>query len=207
MSLNIQQIITDAKELAGRLKERNCFADMLLNDTHGIRKKIDAMKQYKDEVDELNVLAHQKPHTSLVAYIHMENRNLMEIKVENIELRNALEEHQIALEHIMTKYRLHTNQQIYRSTIDFSLLNDQKYNEIIRDQAEKIKEMAAIMEKAASMDDDKTYQDGELISMLKAENKGLREMLDISCKFGSLGKLSAPTTEDKNIQTEQPNPI
>lgn len=45
MSITIQQIITDAKRLAGRLKERDSVADVLLNETHAINKKIDAMKQ------------------------------------------------------------------------------------------------------------------------------------------------------------------
>lgn len=45
MSLTIQQIITDAKRLASRLKERDSTADILLNETHAINKKIDAMKQ------------------------------------------------------------------------------------------------------------------------------------------------------------------
>lgn len=45
MSLTIQQIITDAKKLAGRLKERDSVANFLLAETHAINKKIDAMKQ------------------------------------------------------------------------------------------------------------------------------------------------------------------
>lgn len=45
MSLTIQQIITDAKRLAGRLKERDSVADILLNEALVINKKIDAMKQ------------------------------------------------------------------------------------------------------------------------------------------------------------------
>lgn len=45
MSLTIQQIITDAKRLASRLKEQDVVADVLLNETHAINKKIDAMKQ------------------------------------------------------------------------------------------------------------------------------------------------------------------
>lgn len=202
MSLNIQQIITDAKRLAGRLKERDSVADMLLNETHTINRKIDAMKQYQDEVEQLNEVAHQKPHSQLIANIQKENRHLREIQQENRELRAVLEEHQTALEHIMSKYRQHTAQQIYKSRIDFKLLQDQKYQEIIREQAEKIQEMAAVMEKAASMDENRVCEEDAILSRLRAENKGLREMLDISCKFGSLGKLSCPTTEDKNIQTE-----
>lgn len=45
MSLTFQQLLSDAKKLAGRLKERENVADILLNETHAINKKIDAMKQ------------------------------------------------------------------------------------------------------------------------------------------------------------------
>lgn len=45
MSLTFQQLVSDAKKLAGRLKDRENVADVLLNETHAINKKIDAMKQ------------------------------------------------------------------------------------------------------------------------------------------------------------------
>lgn len=44
-SLTIHQLISDAKKLAGRLKEDDNITDILLNETHSINKKIDAMKQ------------------------------------------------------------------------------------------------------------------------------------------------------------------
>lgn len=203
MSLNIQQIITDAKRLSGRLKERDAVADILLNETHAINKKIDAMKQYQEEVETLNEVAHQKPHSQLIANIQKENRHLREIQQENRELRAALEEHQTALEHIMTKYRQHTTEQIYNSRIDLKTVNNEKYNEIIRQQAEKIHEMASVMKKAASMHENDTYHEEEMLTRLRAENKGLRELLGISCKNGSLGKQISPVTEDKLVQTEQ----
>lgn len=45
MSLTFQQLISDAKKLAGRIKDRENVADALLIDTHAINKKIDALKQ------------------------------------------------------------------------------------------------------------------------------------------------------------------
>lgn len=56
MSLTIQQIITDAKRLAGRLKERDSVADILLSETHAINKKIDAMKQVTTKISPLSQL-------------------------------------------------------------------------------------------------------------------------------------------------------
>lgn len=96
---------------------------------------------------------------------------MREIQQENRELRAALEEHQTALEHIMTKYRQHTTEQIYNSRIDLKTVNNEKYNEIIRQQAEKIHEMASVMKKAASMHENDTYHEEEMLTRLRAENK------------------------------------
>ncbi|KAL1489568.1 hypothetical protein ABEB36_013521 [Hypothenemus hampei] len=196
MSLTIQQIITDAKKLAGRLKEQDSIAGSLLTETHAISKKIDAMKQFQEEVDQLNEVANQKPHSQLIANIQKENRHLREIQQENRELRSALEDYHITLEHIMSKYRAHTQEQIYKSKVDYKALQNQRYQYIIQQQADKIQEMAAIMQKAAMMDEDKELRFEEIVSQLKAENQGLRELLALS------KRLDATNMEDKNLQTE-----
>ncbi|CAH1977658.1 unnamed protein product [Acanthoscelides obtectus] len=197
MSLTIQQIITDARRLASRLKDRDVVADVLLNETHAINKKIDAMKQFQDEVETLNEIANQKPHSQLIANIQKENRHLREIQQENRELRDALEDYHITLEHVMSKYREHATEQIEKTRVDFKALQHQRYSKVIQDQAEKIKEMAAVMNKAAEIDESRQVADQELVSMLKIENQGLREMLDIACSYGNLKK------EDKTVQTDE----
>lgn len=45
MSLTIQQILSDAKRLASRLKEHDTAADELLTQTQSVYKQLDAMKQ------------------------------------------------------------------------------------------------------------------------------------------------------------------
>lgn len=116
-------------------------------------------------------MAHQKPHSQLIANIQKENRHLREIQQENRELRAALEDYHITLEHIMSKYREHTSKQIYKTRINFKTFQDHKYSEIINQQAEKIQEMAAVMDKAAEIDENTEMQREELLSMLKAENQ------------------------------------
>lgn len=205
MSLTIHQIITDAKRLAGRLKERDTVADVLLDQTHQISKKIDAMKQYQEEVEILNEVASQKPHGELIANIQRENRQVREIQQENRELRAALEEHQTALQHIMSKYRQHTNRKIYETRLDFARLQREQYNEIIQRQVERINEMTVVMNQAANMEVGDVNKSDEIMAKLRIENKGLREMLNISCKNGTLGNnLLSPMTEDKMVQTDKP---
>lgn len=122
-------------------------------------------------MEQLNEVAHQKPHSQLIANIQKENRHLREIQQENRELRAALEEHQTALEHIMSKYRQHTTQQIYKSHVNFLALQSNKYNEVISQQAEKIQEMAEIMNRAAFIDEVENCNNNETASRLTAENK------------------------------------
>lgn len=62
--------------------------------------------------------------------------------------------------------------------------------------------MIAIMQKAALLDDDdfinEVKKDRENISRLVVENRGLREILDISKKFGSI---NAQSTQDNGNDT------
>lgn len=83
--------------------------------------------QYQEEIEILNTVAKQKPHLQLIAGIQRENRHLREIQAENKELRNALEDHQNALELIMSKYRQQTASLLRLSKTDFSSLHNSKY--------------------------------------------------------------------------------
>lgn len=200
MSLTIEQVINNASHLAKRLNDGEAVADILLNETNRINEKIEAIKQFQGEVENLNEIANQKPHSQLIANIQKDTRHLKEIQQENRELRAALEEYQTTIEHIMFKYRQHTNEQIYKSKINFNSIqnNNVKYHNIIKSQAEKIREMASVMQKAALIDDENEHISEDLLRKLKIENEGLREMLEISKKIGA-GKL---LTEDKDVQTE-----
>ena len=61
--------------------------------------------QYQDDLNELNELARHRPRANLVLSIAQENNQIRELQQENRELRAALDEHQTALELIMSKYR------------------------------------------------------------------------------------------------------
>ncbi|XP_063232404.1 FGFR1 oncogene partner 2 homolog [Bacillus rossius redtenbacheri] len=202
MSLTIQQIILDAKRLAGRLKEQDATADSLLSQTQSVYREIDAMRQYQEEVGELNEAARQRPHSALVAGIQQENRHLRELQQENRELRAALDEHQSALEMIMSKYRQQVGRLVAGSRLDLSAVHGGHYAQVIRDQADKICEMATVMEQAAAIDESRSFSEQELICRLTTENKGLRELLQISCSYGSLrASLLGLACSDKESQT------
>lgn len=70
----------------------------------------------------LNSLARDRSNTQMVHPINQENRQLRELHSENMRLRMSLEDHQRALEHIMSKYREHTQDAIKNSKLNFEEL-------------------------------------------------------------------------------------
>ena len=53
------------------------------------------MRQYQEDVENLNEVAHNRPRAQLVLGIQQENRHIRTLQQENKELRAALEEHQV----------------------------------------------------------------------------------------------------------------
>ncbi|CAI5785111.1 Uncharacterized protein PODLI_1B042872 [Podarcis lilfordi] len=105
MSCTIEKALADAKALVERLREHDNAAEALIEQTTALNKRVEAMKQYQEEIQELNEVARHRPRSSLVLGIQQENRQIRELQQENKELRTSLEEHQSALELIMSKYR------------------------------------------------------------------------------------------------------
>ena len=66
MSLTIQQLLNDAKRLSGRLREHDASADNVISTTQSVLKDIEAMRQYQEDIDSLNSIAHNRPRAQLV---------------------------------------------------------------------------------------------------------------------------------------------
>nr|XP_033328707.1 FGFR1 oncogene partner 2 homolog [Megalopta genalis] len=158
------------------------------------------MKQYQEEVEILNKEAKQRPHVQLIANIHRESKHLQEIQAQNKQLKNALKDHQHALELIMSKYRQQTAALLRLCKTDLTSLQNSKYTNIITSQADKINEMAAIMRTAAAIDEENELKEKEMYHSLKEENATLRELVNIANKYGSLNKENE--LENKTVQTE-----
>jgi SIKE family len=58
----------------------------------------------------------------MIQIIHQENPQIREVQMENRQLKTSIEEHQRAIELIMTKYRQHTERQIKETKLDFEKL-------------------------------------------------------------------------------------
>ena len=66
MSLTIQQLLNDAKRLTSRLREHDASADNVISSTTSVLKDIEAMRQYQEDIDCLNSIAHNRPRAQLV---------------------------------------------------------------------------------------------------------------------------------------------
>ncbi|XP_055597807.1 FGFR1 oncogene partner 2 homolog [Uranotaenia lowii] len=206
MEVTLEQMILDARRVANRLKDREALGDSLLLESESVNKQIESMRQFQDDIDILNKLARERSNNQLITIIHEENPQIREIQQENRLLKAALEDHQHALEHIMSKYREHTQAKILNTKINFveafnkHQQNAERKDEMIRQQTQKIQEMAAVMQRASQIDEEKFYQEQEFLSKLMTENKGLRELLEISQKYGSNGQKIM--VDNKSTQTE-----
>ncbi|XP_055907891.1 FGFR1 oncogene partner 2 homolog [Eupeodes corollae] len=204
-NITVGQIIVDAQRMASRIKDLEVLSGGLLMEAEGNNRHLEAMRKFQDDLDSLNRITRDKSNADMVNRINVQNPCIRKVREENRELKACLEDHERALELIMHKYREHTQSKVLTSQINFKEMYNENLWKIIREQADKITEMAAVMQRAASIDDDAMYKEIELLTKLKIENQNLREMLQISNKFDSTGKLITPNAhllEDKAIQTE-----
>lgn len=173
----------------GRLREQDGSADQLLAQAQALGQGVEAMRQYNEEMVQLSGnsggLA-QRPRAALVLSIQQENRHIRELQQENRELVAALQEHQSALELIMAKYREHV---IRLETTDQT--EGRLAAAVAAPQchhlADKVCEMAAVMRRAAEIDEERGSRDTEALVRLSTENAVLRQLLDIGRKAGSVG--------------------
>ncbi|XP_040343796.1 FGFR1 oncogene partner 2 [Herpailurus yagouaroundi] len=188
MSCTIEKALADAKALVERLRDHDDAAESLIEQTTALNKRVEAMKQF-------------------LLFL--------------IELRTSLEEHQSALELIMSKYREQMFRLLMASKKDdpgiITKLKEQhsKIDMVHRNSSEgffldasrhifeasqhglerrhleanqnelqahvdQITEMAAVMRKAIEIDEQQGCKEQERIFQLEQENKGLREILQIT---------------------------
>lgn len=203
MALSIEKMLGDAQILVARLRDHDSTADILIAHTQTLHKRLDAMKQYQDDINELNEIAKHRPRSTLVLGIAQENRQIRELQQENRELRLSLEEHQQALALIMQKYREQIMKLIQSNKQEKTIAHRKDQSQSLEKLIDKISEMAAVMQKAVTVDDENFAKNKEKLDQLQYENNGLREILEVctTAKQKILENVSVDT-DNKAIQTE-----
>ncbi|XP_005059584.1 PREDICTED: suppressor of IKBKE 1 [Ficedula albicollis] len=128
-----------------------------------------------------------RPHVVLA----QENTQIRDLQQENRELWVSLEEHQDALELIMSKYRKQMLQLLEgrkREEAEPVLKVHQANSGEIESQIDRICEMGEVMRKAVQVDDEQFFKVQEKLAQLELENKELRELLSISKESFEVGK-------------------
>jgi len=195
-SCSIEQVLADAQRLVSRLREHESQADVLVAHGRGLHNRIDAMNQYQEDLHQLNEVARHRPRSSLIINLLAENTQIRDLQAENRELRLALDEHQAALDMIMSKYRQQVHKLTRTSDLDRALRSPQP-GAGESDKIDKIAEMAAVMKQAISLDDKSEREEHAMVAKLKFENANLRKLLNIASK-----SLVHGASTDAEVQTE-----
>ncbi|XP_015265082.1 PREDICTED: suppressor of IKBKE 1 [Gekko japonicus] len=186
MACTIEKILTDARTLLERLKDHDNAAESLIDQSTVLHKRVVAMKEagtalshkYQEDAAELKDMSKYKPHILL----SQENTQIRDLQQENKELWVSLEEHQDALELIMSKYRKHMLQlMMKRKDIDAQpVLNvHQTQSAEIMTQIDRICEMGDVMRKAVEADNDQYYTVQEKLAQLE-----VRDWAALKCGVG-----------------------
>lgn len=197
----------DAQRMASRVKDLDALGTALLEEAETNNRLVESLRQYQDDIESLNRISNNKTNVDMVNRIQQQNVNSSEILKENRELKICIEDYERAMELLMQKYREHTVTKVLDSKFNFKELYNERLWQVIRDQREKINEMAAVMHRAATADDENVQRELQTISQLRMENETLRELLQISQQFGSAQRPIREgdhLLEEKAVQTDSP---
>ncbi|XP_075578484.1 suppressor of IKBKE 1 isoform X2 [Pelecanus crispus] len=198
MSCTIEKILTDARTLLERLKEHDTAAESLIDQSAVLHQRVAAMREAgaagaekvrgggragggaDRQTDRPTAVSRQGQGAAAgradpsrlrpPALLPQENTQIRDLQQENRELWISLEEHQDALELIMSKYRKQMLQLLQgRKGEDAEpVLNVHQANSLeIESQIDRICEMGEVMRKAIQVDDDQFFKVQEKLAQLE----------------------------------------
>ncbi|XP_027551244.1 suppressor of IKBKE 1 [Neopelma chrysocephalum] len=203
MSCTIDKILTDARTLLERLKEHDTAAESLIDQSAVLHRRVAAMREAGAGCADQGPggVAAERPDPSRLrphVVLAQENTQIRDLQQENRELWVSLEEHQDALELIMSKYRKQMLQLLEgrkREDAEPVLKVHQTNSVEIENQIDRICEMGEVMRKAVQVDDDQFFKVQEKLAQLELENKELRELLSISKESFEVEREDLPDCE------------
>ncbi|NWH63112.1 SIKE1 protein, partial [Geococcyx californianus] len=198
MSCTIERVLTDARTLLERLKEHDTAAESLIDQSALLHRRVAAMREAGAPRAEKGPGAAERPEPRPPVLLSQENTQIRDLRRENRELWVSLEEHQDALELIMSKYRKQMLQLLQgRKSEDAApVLQVHQANSLeIEGQIDRVCEMGEVMRKAVQVDDDQFFKVQEKLAQLELENKELRQLLSISKESFEIGREDLPDCE------------
>ncbi|KAH0616447.1 hypothetical protein JD844_027550 [Phrynosoma platyrhinos] len=182
MSCTIEKALADAKALVERLREHDNAAEALIEQTTALNKRVEAMKQLRTSLEE-----HQSALELIMSkYREQMFRLLMASKKDDPGIIVKLkEQHSKMLKENPTLIDSKILVQAFGGMMQkplkqFLILHLDAYLKELQVHVDQITEMAAVMRKAIDIDEQQGCKEQERIFQLEQENKGLREILQIT---------------------------
>lgn len=150
--------------------------DALLSQTQDLSKKVESMKMYEENLNALNELAKQRPQAELTVGLFQESSEISQLQQENAQLRQSLDDHQSAIELIMSRYRSRVSRLVAanrRQRAEYEAPADHSQT---HEKIQHIQKMADVMWSAVKADS-QPMDVTEHIAQLRLENSTLRELL------------------------------
>jgi hypothetical protein len=205
MSLfTLDKVMADARSLGTRLKDQENVADGLLTQTQELSKKVDSMKMYQENLDMLHEMARHRPPAELTIGIFQENSEISELDHENAELRQALDEHQSAIELIMSRYRHQVTKLISANRLDRIRYTGTApdLSQEVQMKVNQISKMADVMWSALATDNSRVVKETELLAQARVENATLRDLLTVGRHCLASSVASRQTQTDSHVNED-----
>ncbi|KAL5962826.1 Circulating cathodic antigen, partial [Taenia solium] len=201
MKPTVDKVLKDVQLLSKRMRSREAFADELLNKVGALQSQLESMRVFQEETldyEDIAKRAEKNPRKQLILCLAAENKQLEQLKMQNRTLETSLEEHELTLEMIMSKYReqisnlMRTNETERRmshrnaSSSGVASQTDGVRNRVDANTPgtavatdERLAVMAAIAKEVAEQSEAYSTELETELHRLNAENQALRELLAI----------------------------
>lgn len=178
-SANITQLMSDLRQLVISLQKCERATDSALSKSQLVSEKITGMKEYQEEISNLNDCWRMQGRRMLVAGLQQENRQILQLQQENRELRQTLEECENTLQLIMQKHRAIVLLQKSTPVVP-EATSKATYDQQTNQLRAIIAGLTSLLDDCFKKGEEKSRQDQEIIAQLIVENACLRELLNIS---------------------------
>lgn len=170
----MERLLGASRELGEKVESNEAAAGELLRQSESLQEELRAMRRYRECIQELN-----GGEQSRVRLPNIEYGYIRQLQQDNSDLRTLLEEHQAALEMIMTKYRQQISTFMNTGAVEGSLQDD-RLSEELQLRTDQVYNMASVMYQAARAEDATSQAVAERVAQLEFENKHLRDLLQFS---------------------------
>uniref|UniRef100_A0A0M3I3M9 FGFR1 oncogene partner 2 homolog n=1 Tax=Ascaris lumbricoides TaxID=6252 RepID=A0A0M3I3M9_ASCLU len=177
---NISQLMAEMRQLVVNLQSRERATDGALAKSQLVNDKISSMKEYQEEVANMNGCWRMQGRKVLLAGLQQENRQILQLQQENRELRQTLKDCESTLEIVMQKHRLMVASMSHYIVSPASLPIVFNPGGDMEPQHQKTIQFSRMLRECFLEGETMSNIDQEVIARLTTENACLRELLNIS---------------------------